>query len=506
MSASNTTPRLGDGLALGALALASLSLVAACSGPGTRTVDVSAPSASASSEATPMPTSAPVAFEAFFVEAPKIDGDLDEWSGRAEEIDRVAVHVTDKGVYLAGELDPGYARGAFFTVGSRVAPLPEIGEPTRGGGHQELDCVHERDYVEGGYAATDRPLKADIAAQCRAFVAAFDKQKAEHAARFVKRLALDENGLVAVDEKGARSNVEGAKAVWKSIAGGAVAFEAFLPSSGMPRLSESPLTSLFLLASTASSGAPPLITEQTEPFQLGVPIQYEPNGALRTTLFVMYSEPHYVAVEHFVVSAGMSYLASDPAHVETWNHEGSGERVSASTDTLFTSALKVGDLEVGYTNVHSKYVSIFKGGELVDVVAPPGEVRKILERDGEIHVIGYEDQGFGMMRGYHNPSWQVLIIGKDGATREAIESGFWEAKAAAKCSEEMDPIADGGASNSATWDELVWTGSCRTGDPGSNKRGEAGFQVTYKWDSKKKAYVASHKVIPVPKKPATPKK
>lgn len=481
-----------------------------CSGPTARTHDITAPSASGSSDEAlrPMPSSGPLSFEPLFVAEPKVDGDLEDWVGRAPDIDRVAVHVTEQGMYLAGELDPGYARGAFFTVGSPVAALPEIGEPTRGGGHQELDCVHERDYIEGGYSATDRPLKPDIAKQCLEFVAAFDKQKADHAARFVKRVSVDEKGLVAVDEKGARSAIEGAKLVWKSSARGAFVFEAFLPSSAMPRLSESPLVSLLVLASPASSGAPPTITENSVPLSLAVPLQYEPNGALRTSLFAMYATPHYVESEYFVEHAGMSYLASDPAHVETWTHEGKGERVYARTDTLFVSALKVGDLEVGYTNVHSTYLSIFKAGELVDVVAPPAEVKKILERDGEIHVIAYEDSGFGMMRGYHDPAWKVLIVGKDGSAREGVEdAGFWAARRDAKCNDEwMQVIVESTPTSSASWDQLDWTGSCVTGDNHAPKTmGEAGFQVSLKWDAKKGTYVPSHKNVPVPAKKPKPK-
>lgn len=483
-------------------------ILLACSAPAERATDVT-PSESASASTEVAPPANPLTFEALSTlpneetpVEPKVDGDLSEWFGRTEGADHVGVIVTEKGVYLSGDLDPGYARGVYFTIASKVAELPVIGEPTRGGGHQELDCVHERDYIEGQYIATDRPLKPDVAAKCREYVAAFEKQKAVHAARFARSIAIDDKGIGAIDEKGTRSPIAGATSAWKPGEAGALRFEAFLPASGMPRLSESPLFGLYFVAAPATNGLAPRVIPEMEPLALFAPMTWEPRGAIRTHLFVLYSEPHYVRGD-FVGSAGLSYAPGDPTHVESWRHNGGGETVSASNDSLWEPAAKVGDVEVGYTNVHAQYFTIMKGTELVDVVEPPAPIKKILERDGEIHVLAYQESGYSNLTGPITPQWMVAIVDKDGAVRDGVDKdAFAEAREAVKCSWVIGAVSDGKATQSEKWDQLDWTGSCVTSEPGAPKQTEAGMQVTLKWDAKKKTYVGSHKKIAVPKAPA----
>lgn len=498
---------IGRTAALSSFACAAVLASAACSGSGPQPHDVTAANGSATptanASATPTPAANPLTFESVVTPPDALDGALADWAERSGGADNVSVAVTEKGITFGGELDAGYARGVLFTVGSKVAALPMIGEPTRGGGYQELDCVHERDYIEGEYIATDKPLKPEIAAECRKFVAAYEKQKTDHAARFTRSIAIDEKGLSAIDDKGARTPIAGAKAVWKTKEGGAITFEAFLPAIGMPRLSESPLMGLYVLAAPATNGAPPKVIPEMEPLALA-PVSFGPHSDVRSFLFVMYNEPHYVGDE-FVDTAGFSYAPADPAHVESWHHESGGEAIAATVDTLYEPVLKVGDIEIGTTNVHSQYLSIVKNGELLDLISPPAPVKKILERDGEIHIIGYQEGGYSMMIGPKFPEWMIAIVDANGSVRDGLASAaFSEARDANHCGYSIDSVAPGKPANSEKWDQLDWTGSCVTSEPGDAKVTEAGLSVTLKWDAKKKTYVGTHKKIPVPKHPKTP--
>ncbi|MFO0611425.1 MAG: hypothetical protein U0414_02470 [Polyangiaceae bacterium] len=479
-----------------AVALAPTLLLLACSGPSPHPTVVNAPSASAVASA-PKPPAQPISCEAVVAEDPKVDGDLGEWVGRTEEVDHVSVFGSPTGLYLSGEIDAGYGDGVIFTVGARVAELPPIGEYTRGGGIADLDCEHERDFTDGEYIATDKPLPPDVAKQCRAYLATYEKQKTEHAARFTTRLTLDANGLSALDEKGARAPIGAAKVSWKPSAKGTIVFEALVPNAAMPRLSEAPLMDLFVLAAPSGGKAAPILAD-TEPVHLLAPVSYEPFAEIRENLALTLNTSGLQG-EDLVFHEGFSYLASDPTHAESWSHS-RGEVVAPSTGELFKPVAKLGDVEVGETNVRFPYLAILKDKHLVDLVYPPAPVRKIVERNGELHVIAYQEAAPSTMYGYKTPQWMVLIIDKDGASRDGLEDAFAKAAPAPDCSFGYEAYEPGHESANDTWDTLDWKGSCYT-DLGNPKAPEAGFQVTIQWDAKKNAYVGSRKTIPVPPHP-----
>lgn len=482
----------------------SCALLVACSGSSTHPDEANGPSASSSAssaDAAATPQAGALAFESTIVGAPAVDGELVEWVDHDGAVDKILVFATEAGIYFAGELDPGYAGGAYLTIGSKVPPLPLIGEPTRGGGHADLDCVHERDFRDGEYVVTERRLPADIAKKCLEHVAAFEKQKVAHAARFTTRFVIDEKGIGSVDAQGARSAAPGAKLAWKPIDRGATRFEAFVPAAGMPRLSEAPVLSMYFLGSSVGAGKPPAVDEAAPPLTIA-PLMFQPHADLRTMFFVRLGAPGYVG-DAFINDAGASYTAVDPAHIETWSHLGSGETIEASNGALYEPVLKVGDIEVGNSNVLGPFISILKNGEPVDAFVPFAPVKKIIERGGEIHIVSYREAGHRSLAGYLQSQWLVTIVDKNGAVRDAIdESAFADGQAAAKCSAMYGSIDPGKPTASPNWDVLEWVGTCKTGDPADPKSGEAAFQVTHKWDAAKGQYVGSAKKVPVPKQVA----
>lgn len=492
-----------------ALAVMSGGAAASVGACASRAPDVPAPLASDSAAAAPAKS---LTFEAITwapvegASSPTIDGDLAEWATRRTPVlDHLAVWVTKGGAYFVGELDLDYAGGVALSIGAEVAVLPDIGLPTRGGGHQPLDCVHELDAAEGGYVVTERPLEPEIAAKCREFVAAFAKQKAAHEARFVRSFVIDESGVAAIDAEGRRGALAGAKAGWKRTPVGTVSLEVFLPPSGLPRLGAAQIDFLRVRgepASTASSrpgpGVPAIPNDMTPNILLPEGVAFEPYASLRTYLFGQYPGPQLVG-EDFVEHTGLSYAPGDPEHVEWWRHEGSGETIAAHTGSLYEQEAKVGDVEVGRTNAYLEYVTVKKGGEIVDVRPPPAPVQKILARDGEIHVISYDPGGWGMMQGSRWSQWIVQIVDPNGGVRDGFEKDtFAEARDAYHCEFMMSDVGGGTATHSESWDRLDWSGYCPV-DPGSPSRTEAGYRVRLKWDPMKKLYVGDHAKIAAPK-------
>lgn len=448
-----------------------------------------------------------------------LDGDLGDWADLPVNV--LSYGVSAKGLFFSGKLDPQYAGGIFLTVGTKVPEVPMIGDWTRGGGTDPPNCDFEREYYSGEWVVTERALPPETAEACLASVRAYDKLRDEHAARFHRSYRIDASGVKIQTEAGGWEAVPDAKAFWKGNADEGFAFEVGLPLSAMPRLSEAPLLGLYVLPGRTDGGAKPITPpSQIVPLMatsspshftgelpkaevelpialLPEPVSFEPFGDLRANVFENLSVPRPVG-DYFFSTAGISYLASDPLHVETM--QGGQWSASASVEPLYEKELVLGDVEVGRVRAYFSSFAIFLKGKLVDRIEPIGDEKKVLRRGDEIHIISYKSSGYTMHFGPQPAAWSVIAIGPDGTHREAVDGTMEMALQEVGCAYAGPTSFDSDTpSSTESFDKLGWKGSCQAGT--YDKLKEQGFEVSYRWDADQKHYLGTFRKIPVPKKP-----
>ena len=263
--------------------------------------------------------------------------------------------------------------------------------------------------------------------------------------RFSKRIKIDARGVRSLNDDGSLVPVDGAKITWIPSANGRV-LEASLPLTAMPRVAAAPLSSLSVWA-TASPAPPSEVPPAGSSKSLPSPLSFEPHGDLRARVFLTLGKPHQVGDLAFT-QAGISDQPGDPLHVETMHYpeSGGGPPVRTSVhpvdEVLFESKATLGDLEVGSAHALFEWVAIFQRGCLVENLALAGEwtptrqLRGVVVRDGEIHVVSYSPGGLLFLSGEHAPaSWSVIAIAPDGSHREAVDDALERAigKGGADC-------------------------------------------------------------------------
>lgn len=454
-----------------------------------------------------------------------VDGDLRDWPETVPNF--LFYGVSAKGIFFAGRLDPRHDAGIYLTVGSPVPEVPMIGDWTRGGGTDPPNCDHEREYISGEWTPTEKALAPETAAACLAAVRAYDELREAHARRFQRVYRIDASGVRMRSDAGAWEPIASAPAAsWKPDPEGGFQFEAGLPLSALPRLSEAPLAGLYVLPARVGPGSDPITVpspfvslmsisspshfqgelpkEEVAPpmiVPLPEPISFEPLGELRAKVFEDLSQPRAVG-DLFFSTAGSSYLASDPLHVETM--QGGQLAAGQSVEQLYTPEMQHGEVEIGRVQAYFTRFAIFKAGKLLDLFEAPGQEKKVLRRGDEIHIVSYQSSGYTMNFGPNPASWSVIAIGPDGTRREAVDATMEQAIAAAGCLYLGPSTFDlDMPSASESFDKLAWKGSCRAGTLDQPK--DQGIEVTYQWDADRKIYAGSFRKIPVPKKAPPPK-
>lgn len=439
-----------------------------------------------------------------------MDGNLAEWPQLAEATNRrgsgsstVAFAITNERIVLAAQLGPAAGGGIWLGIASPAPELPRIGNATSHGDVQPLDCEHAQRMVEGEYVSTSTPNPPEVAAACRALVDRHADLKASLAHRFSRRIKIDASGVRSLNDQGTLTPLEGATITSIRSANGS-AFEASLPLTAMPRVAEAPLSSLSVWA-TASPAPPPEVAPVGSAKSLPSPVSFEPNGSVRASVFQILGKPHQVDDLAFE-RAGISYQPGDPLHVETMHYAdravAGGPPVRTSVhpveELLYESKATLGDVEVGSLHALFEWVAIFHGGHLVESLAlagawiPTRQLRDVVVRDGEIHVVSYSPGGLLFLSGKREPaSWFVTAVAPDGSHREAVDSALERAigKSGADCDAWSLEMKE---TSSSAFDTLGLGGTCMRYEERAGlepSKGPRSFEVSWRWDVAKKMYV-----------------
>jgi len=409
----------------------------------------------------------------------------------------VAIAVGEDGVRIALDVGGAAAGGLWLGIGSPPPAVPPIGEYTRGGGFDLVECTaNAQTYVEGTRVITDTPNPPEVIEACKQIVARHAQLRATHAARFARTFHLDAAGVRAVGADGALAPVAGAEIAWR-VTGARATAEVTLPLAAMPRLADAPLVTLELFArpSAAARAASParpggvlvppgLARTAWVGARLPEPVSFGRLGELRARVFAPRAEDPEQRHEYWP-PRGLSYHPADLDQVESlqWSDTST---VAPRVEVLYTEKAKLGAMTVGEASAAQRHTAIFSGERLVDVVPSAGEARGIVERSGELHVVEYTPEGFAMAQGiFMPPAWSVLAIRADGTHRQALisfgdDEGPW-------CSHYGDivPIA------SPTLDVLGYRSSC----PQYQETTKT-IEVTWRWDSKSRSYRGSVRDLP----------
>ncbi len=356
-----------------------------------------------------------------------VDGAGAEWPPLAgESSPTVSIAVSATGVAVLAELDGAWRDGLWVGIGSVVPGVPPVGEMFhRSGAPYPFDCEHETTRMFEGEMRKGGPRPADDAARCRAFVAKYEADVRAHRDSFQRRLRITADGIEVLAPDGTRVEVPGA--AFKASGGeGHVTVEAELPREALPRLSESPLSTMRL--AVAPLAEPKALDEDArwELAQLPSPIRFEPFGALRDRAFALLMPPEGDAVARATFPPGLSYHPSDPSHVRSVRHaQGAPTSIIAKDEMLYRRLYVAGDLEVGLVDAYAQSIAVFVKGKLVRLqslhgsfsvdYAQPARIRGVFERAGAVHVVVFRPWHSEPMTGSHPPNYQVLAIDPSGA-------------------------------------------------------------------------------------------
>lgn len=339
--------------------------------------------------------------------------------GRAGSFVAVAPGPVD--VLIALDVGGAASGGIGLGIGSPPPLLPPIGEYTRGGSFDHVACTEQKqEYVEGMRVLTSELNPPEVVAACRALVERHAQLRRDHAARFARRFRVDPGGVAEIGADGTISPVPGARVAWRQDGRRATA-EITLPLAALPRLSEAPLIGLELLARPLGDAGFATIP-RTGWVRAGLPepLSFAPHGALRARVFEPIRDDPEV-YRAYLPPRGLSYQPADPTHVEALVWADGTSRVVPRNEVLHTPRATLGAITVGVVQAGATWVAIHEGERLVDVLPVHG-VRGIFARDGAIHVVDQQPERFSYEAGglFVPPTFEVAIVGPDGARRDAI--------------------------------------------------------------------------------------
>lgn len=492
-------------------------LLAACSSSSPKPAVVELPAKPASSAAS-VPT-APPAINVGVANAPagfSLDGDTTEWNLRTPSgTSKLTVAVTGDAVFVATELGHPSPDGFWLGLASVPAQMLPLATWEPGGNSSPLECTAPGHFnVNGIWLVDEIDMTADEPPQnkpadverCTELLRKHEERRAAHTARFSRQLRIEPTRVQRLNEKGEWVPIEGAKIVWKPRAEG-VAAEISLPLSVLPRLSEAPLTRLFVWAAPTDSSPPKdPPDDESRALKLPTPVSFGPLGKLRARVFESVQPPLYIANSREEAQypwSGMSYDLADPGRIE-WIHFGkSAQTVQVENEVLYEKKAALGDIELGHVRGFREWLAISKKGALVELVELSEGLRGVVVRDGEIHAISFKPSHYTMAYSGASPDWSVIAVGPNGQTRDPVQNGWTEAftpapKGGLGCAVH-GPVAvmEGVETASASLDAFGWKGSCNIGTSGAM----ASFEVAWKWDPAKKQYTSTFtKLASAPRK------
>ncbi len=331
---------------------------------------------------------------------------------------RLAVAL-DTELTIAGDLEEAGDGSLWFGLAAPVPALPSVGLQGRYINIEPFDCEHKMRCCFDGDMVEDGPLPPEAAAACRQFVARYDALKVDHARRFARVYRIEANGIQVQDESGGLAAVPGAKVVFAT-SGGRNTFEATLPLTALPRMSDAPVSVLRMIASRGSAPAPETIsTENTGWTWLKFPtaVSFEPFAAVRDHIFKEYNGGFYPGY-----SKALSY---EPGNLDILQ--------SMKTSTDLTSVeinegvlpkrivSSLGDVTVTQGTVPFTFYVVTKGKAVMGSFTLPGDIGDTSrmcfagERDGDLHYVGFTPGGYDHAKTYFGPFWTVTIVRADGS-------------------------------------------------------------------------------------------
>lgn len=365
-----------------------------------------------------------------------VDGEIREWGsldpskkpvekGKAPDKptpvppSHMAIAVHPKGLALAAELTKGMGDSIVVGLAFDRPEVPSIGYFMRGGGIMPLPCVNEEN------AATMDPKERD---SCQKVLNAHDAFANEYYERFRMLVRIQSKG-VSVFRGIKWDDVPEAKVAMKPTKSGHT-LEVDLPAKVLPRTQQAPVSGLFAYAEANKTDKPAYRQDDAwDMLSIKDPVGFEPLAELREVVFGRASA-FQVSYRPYKPN-NISYQPGDALEVEDVDYQGGSETVATFSNILYSKQATKGDVEVGYPYVGrappgsgglAPVLSLYKG-KPVQAEVLMGEHQKIVERDGELHVIAYWRFEPNDPPG-ETAEWNIAAVGQDGQMRlDIVERG-----------------------------------------------------------------------------------
>lgn len=397
-----------------------------------------------------------------------IDADLSEWGTWNDASTQIKVAFTGDSAIVAARLGETATDGIWLGIGS---------EPLRGPGPNGSTCDGPGTTPEANEAC------ASMQEEYKAFLAKHDRL-------FERVYRIDSAGVRVLQRDGTLVAVPLAQVAWRKRAGGATA-EASIPAASLPRFDRAPLDSIQILASDAPDPAKlDLLREHWTQISLDPPLAFEPWADLRARVLEV--------ARGWQCDDSLSYQPGDPLHLlGAWS----------GAHPLYRKQASLGETEIGFA---------LEGPTLCAMSGVPGppftrtavavlhrgharsvlnlaKVMKIVERGGELHVIAYDD-AYSSGEGWSHADWSVTAVTADGSVREnllptpkqPITPPQQDRRLTGVKVIHADDFTSFGLQKTLTIEE----------PNGQSKK--LGFEIVWRWDPGKKAYVVKERRIPPP--------
>ncbi len=362
-----------------------------------------------------------------------VDGAVGEWLLTPNAQVRIALGA--KRLVVTAELPPG-ATGASVAISSRFLDYPHLGWIARSG-HTipltEHSCKVEQVPAGEGMWNDGKTHPPEVVKACLALLKRHEQEAAAFREKFVTRLRLSTTGVTT--EGGAP--IAGAQHATQGRT-----IEVSLPLSAAPAFVVAPVIELMV---HATWGAPPhdlplpVLTpnpeQQADPrwtaLTLLEPAAFGPHAELREVLF----EPPVFGP--FGWTARSYYHPGEPQKVY-WLDTPISETTIAFGDypppriavvkeerELYRKVETIGDVEVGVAQ--GTLLIVKKGGKIIDSEHGVGELKGVAQRNGQLHLFGYQPPAFSVMIGATAPPrWHVIGVASDGKVDPDLAGAYWD--------------------------------------------------------------------------------